>query len=376
MSMKRFLALPILASSILLTGCQPGEEGNTNVSSAEPTANTSGNNPPPVFTLAWSEYPSWSVFGVAHAQGLLDKEEGAMGELEKKWNVDVVLKQSDYDTCFTLYGSGEADAVCITNMDALGPAAQKASVAIFPTSTSAGADACVVVGIDDVDGLKNFPTHGLERSVSQYCFERVLEKMGKDVAEFEFKNMDPAQAAQNMVRGAEGYESIMVWNPFVMQTISQQKNSKVLFDSTEIPEEIVDMVVCSRNSLENSGGDRFAYCLLDAFYEVSRRIESSDTGDQTLLDLAADFVAGLTVDEMKTIVTQTKFYADAESAKEIFTKSEFREMIMPTVVDFCIEHDILESKPSVGFDDDSADLNFSTKYIEGMLSGVSPDSLD
>src|ERR1051325_586332 len=46
----------------------------------------------PTFSLAWSEYPSWSVFGVASELGLIDGRQGHQGELEKKWGVDIVLE--------------------------------------------------------------------------------------------------------------------------------------------------------------------------------------------------------------------------------------------------------------------------------------------
>src|SRR4051812_33100189 len=47
----------------------------------------------PQFSLAWSEYPSWSVFGVAHMQKLIDGAAGKQGPLETKWNIDIVLKE-------------------------------------------------------------------------------------------------------------------------------------------------------------------------------------------------------------------------------------------------------------------------------------------
>lgn len=326
----------------------------------------------PVFTLAWSEYPSWSVFGVADEEGLIDGDEGAMGTLEEKWNVDIVLKQTDYDTCIGIYGSGEADAVCITNMDALGPSVSKSSVAILPTSTSDGADACIAVGVESIEELKGKKTFGLEKSVSQYCFERVLEMKGQTPAEFEFGNMDPAQAAQNMVNEQDNMDSIMVWNPFVMQTLRKRNDAKVIFDSTSIPEEIVDMVVCSQSSLKKPGGDRFAYAIIEAFYAVSDQIEEEATADETLLALAEKFVSGLSVEDMQTIVTQTKFYKTPAAAQTIFNKESFQKETMPTVVEFCLSHDILEEKPSIGFNDESAALNFSTKYIDAIADGVKP----
>src|SRR6266545_4679659 len=85
---------------------------------------------PPSFSLAWSEYPSWSVFGVANELKLIDGAEGKQGPIEKKWNVDIVLKEAEYDPCLTMYGAGQCDAVCITDMDVLNPAGSRASVII------------------------------------------------------------------------------------------------------------------------------------------------------------------------------------------------------------------------------------------------------
>ena len=98
----------------------------------------------PSFSLAWSEYPSWSVFGVANELKLIDAAEGKQGPIEKKWNVDIVLKEAEYDPCLTMYGAAQCDAVCITTLDALNPSLSRPSVVILPTSTSYGADALIV----------------------------------------------------------------------------------------------------------------------------------------------------------------------------------------------------------------------------------------
>ncbi len=208
MSLSRLLSLLILGS--LIGGCTTKPNPNLDSGNEGDTSNGAA----PVFKLAWSEYPSWSVFGVADMNGIIDKEEGKLGTVEKKWNVDIVLKETDYDTCITMYGSNTVDAVCITNMDILAPALGRNSVAILPTSTSDGADACIGVGIADVDALAGVTTYGLEKSVSQYTFERNLELLGKDPADYPFKNMDPGAAAQAMQTNQENISSIVVWNPF------------------------------------------------------------------------------------------------------------------------------------------------------------------
>ncbi len=187
--MHRISISAILTVSLALVGCKPSPSASSGAPAKAPLG---------TFSLAWSEYPSWSIFGVAVDLGWIEKDEGKLGEYEKKWNVDIVLKQADYDPCITMYGSGSVDAVCITNMDILGPADARPGVAILPTSTSNGADACVAVGVENIDGLKGKTTFGLERSVSQYCFERCLEKKNLSKADFPFSNMDPGAAATAM----------------------------------------------------------------------------------------------------------------------------------------------------------------------------------
>src|SRR5262249_16769221 len=151
---------------------------------------------PPTFTLAWSEYPSWSVFGVAAEEGLIDGEEGKLGPIEKKWNVDVKLQLFDYEVCMKSFQARTSDATCMTNMDSLAPALKRRAAAILPTSTSAGGDACVVAGIKDLEELKKHKVYGLKESVSQYAFARILEKKGQKESDYQFEQMDPAEAAK------------------------------------------------------------------------------------------------------------------------------------------------------------------------------------
>ncbi|KKK86304.1 hypothetical protein LCGC14_2764590 [marine sediment metagenome] len=180
----------------------------------------------PQFTLAWSEYPSWSTFGVASNAdvGLINGKAGEMGEIEKKYNVDLVLKLADYDTCLVMYGSSQVDFVCITNMDILNPSMSRASVAILPTSTSHGADALIVRGgITTLDQLKGKKIFGLSKTVSEYMFYRNVILRGGNPDDFEFTNMDPGAAAMAMQQGQKGIEAIAVWNPFILQTLNQRK---------------------------------------------------------------------------------------------------------------------------------------------------------
>jgi ABC-type nitrate/sulfonate/bicarbonate transport system substrate-binding protein len=353
-------------------GCNNSKSGNgasTGGNSTAATGNTGGSSSakPQTFTLAWSEYPSWSIFGVADEVGLINGKAGELGSIEKKHNVDIVLQLAGYDACITLYGNSKADAVCITNIDILGASSSRNSVAILPTSTSAGADACIVGGIGSIEELAGKTTRGLEKSVSQYAFERCLEKLGKNPADYPFSNMDPEQAAQAFQGKDANVTSIMVWNPFVMQSLRSRTDAKVLFSSDSIQEEIIDMVVVGKDALDRPGGKAFADAVLETFYAMNKRMTDPTTSDSTLVGIGARF-AKLELDDMKTIVQQTKFYGDPNEAKRLFASEKFQKETMPVVSTFCVKYGLTPTPVELSFGDAKGVMEFDTKYLDAYIA--------
>lgn len=350
------------AATAAVSQPQPGSATSTGQTAPAVPA-----GPAPVFSLSWSEYPSWSAFGVAGETGIIDGKEGSMGEVEKKWGIDIVLKEADYEACMVMYGSGNCDAVCITNMDILNPSLSKPSVAILPTSTSHGADACIVAGtIPDAAALRGKKVYGLSKTVSEYCFVRNLEILGEKETDHLFTNMDPGAAAMAMQQSQEGYEAIVVWNPFVLETLNKRTDTKVLFDSTSIPGEIVDMVVMGEDSLKRPGGDNFACAVAETFYRLCARMEAPDTGNDTLMALGEKF-SHLNLESMKKVVEQTRFYKSAAEGLKIFNGEEFKS-VMDRVVKFCVSHQIVDREPVIAFGAQGSgpapNLRFDPSFME------------
>lgn len=321
----------------------------------------------PTFSLAWSEYPSWSAFGVAHEVKLIDGHKGKMGPVEEKWGVDIVLKEAEYDPCLTLYGAGQIDAVCITNMDILNPGLSRPGVAILPTSTSHGADACIVSKeITNVKDLKGKKVRGLALSVSEYCFVRNLEILGEKVSDYKFANMDPGAAALAMQQRQKGFDAIVVWNPFVLSTLEKRPDTRVLFDSKTIPGEIVDMVVVAQSSLSKPGGNDFACAIIDAFYQLNERMNAPATRDDTLIALGEKF-SNLGLASMRKVVKQTQFYGTADAGIGVF-KGDAIKKTMTRVVKFCEEYEIVGRKPAVAYgpaaDSPKAALTFDPAFMK------------
>lgn len=322
---------------------------------------------------------------VAGKAGLINpKKGGEPGSLEKKWGVDIVLEVKDYDPCLALYGSGTVDAVCMTNMDALNPALGRSSTAIMPTSTSYGADKIIAIGWDDTlrfeDQLEMAPhvakflkgkkCYGLAKSVTEYSWVRGLERMGLDPKKFAFVNLEPAAAATAMQTGSNDVQVIGVWNPYALQTLRTQKKARVVFDSRLIREEIIDMVVVANASLEKKGGQDFACCVCDVFYEVSRRLASDKAwvSDATFKALGADF-SNLGVEDMKLCCKETQFYSTPADGIKLFDDARFQNT-MKIVVSTCQKIGVLDDgkSPTLGYNNKDTQLNFSTEYMKLVSS--------
>ncbi|CAN0374558.1 unnamed protein product [Ectocarpus sp. 4 AP-2014] len=127
------------------------------------------------------------------------------------------------------------------------------------------------------------------------------------------------------------------------------------------------MVVVGKESLAKPGGDLFAKAVLKAFYEVNQRLEASDTRDATLTKLGEKF-SSLGVEDMEVVVQETLMYKTAADGAGLFEKEAFQQTTMPTVVDFCLSHDIVEEKPTVGFGEASAQLNFDASYMKALTA--------
>jgi NitT/TauT family transport system substrate-binding protein len=380
-----YSAIVAITVSLTLAGCPPPPDKGLDSPKITPTNG-------PRFSLAWSEYPSWSTFGVAHEKQLISGAPGKAGPIEREWNVDIELKEADYDPCIQMYNTGACDAVCMTNMDSLNPSLSQTSVAICPTSTSIGADACLirdfggltnvelkdqrVANLDDVKALtrelRNHKVYGLAKSVSEYCFVRNLELLGETEGDHDFTNMDPGAAATAFQIGSPDHKAIVVWNPYVLQTLKTTPEGVRLFDSTTIPEEIIDMVVVTKASLDRPGGKRFACAVIETYYELNKLLEGPVTRDATLVALGEKF-SDLKLQDMKKVVTETKFYSTPEAGLQLFkgggffTEQKFTET-MQMVVDFCKKHEIVPEEPTIffGSTDEAAhaQLIFDPTYME------------
>lgn len=325
------------AFSCIALAAGPGCEG----------ADPEDDGPAPAFTLAWSAYPSWSVFPAAQTLGLIDGAEGRTGPVEDKWKVDIVLVETGYDAGIARYVAGECDAVCVTNLDALRVSLSKRTVAFLPTSTSDGADALLTVGIDDLAQLRGRKVRGPVASVSAYSFHRGLELAGEKASDHELVDMDAAAASRALISGQDGCDAVLVRSPLIVETLRQRPDAKVLLDSSTLQGEIIDLVVTSHDVLEAKGGDRFAEALTDVFYQVCARLGDPETADGTLVAIG-EKTGGLGIEQMRDAVKRTRFYKSPAAGMTLLG-GETLQSTMYTLTEYALARGILDRAPKLNY---------------------------
>ena len=170
------------------------------------------------------------------------------------------------------------------------------------------------------------------------------------------------------------------------ETLNKRADSKRLFDSKNIPAEIIDMVQVSQSSLDKPGGKNFACLVIDIYYSVNRRLADPATRKETVSALAERF-AKLDNASMEKVLTDCRFFSTPEAGlallngekvmintepdgKTPITQDNFKD-IMPRVVKFSVKHKIADKEPTVAFGDKASapDANFrlDPTYIKAYL---------
>jgi NitT/TauT family transport system substrate-binding protein len=156
-------------------------------------------------------------------------------------------------------------------------------------------------------------------------------------------------------------DAVVTWKPMVSQ-IGKAKGVKMLFNSSQIPGEIVDLMVVRTDILNrpDGSGARFAKALAGAWYETTKLM--SGTGpetDKVLRDIAAGSEDSL--ESYKEQLKTTNLFRTPESAASFTTAADFKQK-MNLVRQFCFAHGLL------GANAKSADI-VGIRYPDGSVQG-------
>jgi NitT/TauT family transport system substrate-binding protein len=212
------------------------------------------------FNVAWSIYVGWMPWDYADRSGILKK-------WADKYGIKIKLTQvNDYVESINQYTAGGFDACVMTNMDMLTiPAAGGVdSTALIAGDFSNGNDGVVLKGkgksLADIKGQK---INLVELSVSHYLLIRALSSVGLRERDVKIVNTSDADIVGAFATSAS--TAVVTWKPQLSAVLSAP-DAQLVFDSSKIPAEIMDLMVVNTATL--AANPKFGKALVGAWYET------------------------------------------------------------------------------------------------------------
>lgn len=304
------------------------------------------------FRIGWSIYAGWMPWGYIEDSGIMDR-------WAEKYGVDVEIVQfNDYVESINQYTAGAFDGVTVTNMDALSiPAGGGVdTTALIIGDYSNGNDALIVKGGGAIADLAGKPVNLVELSVSHYLLARALDSAG--LAESDLAAVVNTSDADMIAAWATSdVEAVVTWNPLVA-AIDAEPDSTILFDSADIPGEIIDMLAVNTETLAANPG--LGKALVGAWYETMA-LMSSDSEEGRAARTAMAEASGTDLAGYDAQLAATKmFWTPADAVA--FAASEEVKTTMPEVAAFLFDKGIL------GVGAPSADF-IGVEYPDGSVTG-------
>jgi NitT/TauT family transport system substrate-binding protein len=330
----------VLAMAAMMFACFSGMLSNGEANAADK------------FRIAWSHYTGWEPWEFARHSGILDKWAKANGiEIQ----LDLI---NDYIESINLYTAGTYQGCVMTNMDALTiPAVGGVdSTALIVGDFSNGNDGIVMKNGTKVADLKGREVKLVELSVSHYLLVRALEKNSLTERDLKIINTSDADIAAVFASDANGVA--VTWNPPLMQC-RNVKGANLVFDSSQIPGEIIDLMVVRTNTPES-----LKKALTGAWYETMSVMSDKSKASKEAIEYMAKFAGGTEAEFRAQLRTTSIFYKAEEAAA--FAKSEKLKETMEYVRTFCFNHGLYGDASSKDF----VGIQFPDGSIMGDKSNI------
>lgn len=319
------------------------------------------------YRIAWSHYTGWEPWEYAEHAGILKK----WGD---KYNITIKLERiNDYIESINLFTAGKFQGCTMTNMDALTIPAVGGidSTALIVGDFSNGNDGIITRGERSVKELKGKKVMLVQLSVSHYLLSRALDMNGMQEKDMTLINTSDAEIGAIFKTQKDAIA--VTWNPVLMNAV-KTPGSLMIFDSSKIPGEIIDLMVVHSNA-----PDALKKALAGAWFETMQILEDNERRKAAVEYMAAN--SGATYDEfIAQLKTTAMFYKASDAAK--FTGEEKLKKTMDYVRTFSFDKGLFgkaaANKDYVGIefpggtvlgDKKNVKLRFDAKYMQMAADG-------
>jgi NitT/TauT family transport system substrate-binding protein len=194
-------------------------------------------------------------------------QSGILKKWATKYGIKIKLTQvNDYVESINQYTAGSFDGCVMTSMDMLTiPAAGGVdSTALILGDFSNGNDGVVLKGkgkkLEDIKGQK---VNLVELSVSHYLLVRALSTVGLRERDVKIVNTSDADVVAAFATPAS--TAVVTWKP-QLSAILAAPDAQLVFDSSKIPGEIMDLMVVNTATL--AANPKLGRALVGAWYET------------------------------------------------------------------------------------------------------------
>lgn len=284
------------------------------------------------FKVAWSIYVGWMPWGYAEDAGIVDK-------WADKYGITISVTQfNDYVESMNQYTAGAYDAVTLTNMDGLSiPAAGGVdTTAVIIGDFSSGNDAVILKDKTELADIAGQNVNLVEFSVSHYLLARALDSVGlteRDVNVVNTADPDMVGAFQTA-----DVSALVTWNPMVSEILALP-NATNVFDSSQIPGEIIDMMVANTEVLE--ANPDFGKALAGIWYETTA-LMTANTPEGAAARAAMGAASGTDQAGFEAQLAATKLFAAPADAVAFVTSPDL-STTMELVRNFLFDKGLLGS---------------------------------
>ncbi len=322
------------------------------------------------FKICWSIYVGWMPWAYGAEQGIVKK-------WADKYDIEIdVVQINDYIESINQYTAGQFDACTMTNMDALTiPAAGGVdSTALIVGDFSNGNDGVVLKGADTLAEIKGQRVNLVELSVSHYLLARGLDSVG--LSERDIQVVNTSDADMVAVYGTDDVTAVTTWNPLLSE-ITAMPDSHMVFDSSKIPGEIIDLLVVNTETLKQN--PKLGKALTGAWYEIMATMSNAGKeGEAARVHMAQ--ASGTDLSGYDAQLASTQMFYTPAAALEL-TRSQQLVSTMQNVAEFSFEHGLLgEDAPDAGFigietpagvygDTNNVKLRFDPSYLQMAADG-------
>ncbi|MEQ3723037.1 putative urea ABC transporter substrate-binding protein [Alcanivorax sp.] len=291
------------------------------------------------FSICWSIYVGWIPWDYGEQKAIVEK-------WANKYDISIdVVQINDYVESINQYTAGQYDGCTMTNMDALTiPAAGGVdSTALIVGDFSNGNDGIVLKGSDNLADLKGQNVNLVELSVSHYLLARALETVGMSEKDLTVVNTSDADLVS--AYASDDVTAVATWNPLLSE-ISAMPDSHKIFDSSQIPGEVIDLMIVNTETLE--ANPNFGKALTGAWYEIMDHLSAEDeTGIQAREYLAE--ASGTDLAGFNAQLASTHMFYQPKDAVEFVNSSAVNDT-MKKVAEFSFQYGLLgEGAPDAGF---------------------------